>query len=154
MQLDFIQSGKPDVGKSLDSSDNWLDTYRAHIKSAKWRRIRKLKLDAAHGQCQKCGSWHGRREVHHLTYDRLGDERPEDLIVLCGDCHVFEDKLRAAQGQKRSEEALSAAMYESGRDTYMTKKYGEDWEMNHPDSDEFDEWCERKQQSWERDYSG
>jgi len=26
-------------------------------------------------------------EVHHLTYDRLGDERMDDLEVLCPDCH-------------------------------------------------------------------
>ncbi|MGH2369964.1 MAG: hypothetical protein ACRDI2_17430 [Chloroflexota bacterium] len=26
-------------------------------------------------------------EVHHLTYERLGDELPEDLAALCAPCH-------------------------------------------------------------------
>ena len=25
--------------------------------------------------------------VHHKTYDNVGKERPEDLILLCPDCH-------------------------------------------------------------------
>lgn len=136
-------------------SSDWLCVYRAHLKSAKWRKLRKAKLDASHGQCERCGSWHGRREVHHKTYERLGDERIEDLLVLCTDCHAAEDKIRAADGKRRSEQALSAAIYNNGRDTYMTKKYGEDWELYHYDSDEYDEWIERKggggDDYWQRD---
>lgn len=26
-------------------------------------------------------------EVHHRTYERLGNERPEDLVALCWCCH-------------------------------------------------------------------
>lgn len=29
-----------------------------------------------------------RLEVHHLTYERLGCEAPDDLLVLCGRCHA------------------------------------------------------------------
>lgn len=28
-----------------------------------------------------------RPQVHHRTYERLGDERPADLTVLCQRCH-------------------------------------------------------------------
>jgi hypothetical protein len=31
-----------------------------------------------------------RLEVHHRTYERLGRERPEDLLVLCEKCHAVE----------------------------------------------------------------
>lgn len=43
-------------------------------------------------KCHDCG-WgarvnHGRHlEVHHLHYDSLGREQPEDLVVLCNVCH-------------------------------------------------------------------
>jgi hypothetical protein len=26
-------------------------------------------------------------EVHHLTYERRGREKPADLMALCADCH-------------------------------------------------------------------
>lgn len=29
-----------------------------------------------------------RLEVHHLTYERIGHEHPDDLIVLCPACHA------------------------------------------------------------------
>jgi hypothetical protein len=29
-----------------------------------------------------------RLEVHHLTYERLGWEQPDDLLVLCERCHA------------------------------------------------------------------
>jgi 5-methylcytosine-specific restriction endonuclease McrA len=29
-------------------------------------------------------------EVHHLTYERLGEERLTDLVALCRSCHERE----------------------------------------------------------------
>jgi 5-methylcytosine-specific restriction endonuclease McrA len=39
--------------------------------------------------CERCkrGCGHSGHELHHLTYDRLGHERYEDLVPLCPDCH-------------------------------------------------------------------
>lgn len=163
MQLDLPLFGqvseatKPNEAKQVD---DWLSSYRAHLKSAKWKKLRKAKLDEAHGQCQKCGAGQGRREVHHKSYERLGDERLEDLIVLCPDCHAFEDKIRAIEGGQRSRRALAAAVYSNGLNTYMTKKYGEDWQewqTTDADNDEFSEWLEQKRESaddgrWSDDY--
>lgn len=33
--------------------------------------------------------------MHHLTYERLGAERDEDLLVVCRRCHKKEDKKRS-----------------------------------------------------------
>lgn len=33
------------------------------------------------------GSETSRLHVHHRTYERLGEELPEDLVVLCEVCH-------------------------------------------------------------------
>jgi hypothetical protein len=41
--------------------------------------------DQAGGMCP-CGGF--AVQVHHLSYKRLGDERPEDLQPVCVDCHV------------------------------------------------------------------
>lgn len=69
--------------------------YRAHIASPEWRAIRKMALARARHRCQLCRStW--RLAVHHNGYDHLGNEPPEDLIVLCGKCHAFADLRRRA----------------------------------------------------------
>lgn len=43
-------------------------------------------LDRDNHKCQTCLSVED-LEVHHKTYERLGDELPEDLITLCRECH-------------------------------------------------------------------
>jgi hypothetical protein len=43
-------------------------------------------LKRARFQCQRCGSKNG-LEVHHKSYERLGDERDDDLEALCRQCH-------------------------------------------------------------------
>jgi len=67
--------------------------YRGgYLFSPEWQRTRENALLAAGHECQKCGA-RGRGvtlDVHHLTYERLGDELPADLIVLCRGCHQTE----------------------------------------------------------------
>ncbi len=63
--------------------------YAGYIRSPEWRD-KALVLKARAGwQCQKCGRAASEMtlDVHHLTYERLGHERPDDLIVLCRSCH-------------------------------------------------------------------
>jgi hypothetical protein len=69
--------------------------YSDYIRSAKWRLKRRQAIEAAGGVCQHCGNsrWSG-LDVHHVTYDRFGNERPEDLLVLCKVCHKTYDELR------------------------------------------------------------
>jgi 5-methylcytosine-specific restriction endonuclease McrA len=60
--------------------------YRLYILSPTW----KAKADAAKKRagyrCQVCNG-KKRLEAHHRTYDNLGHEKPEDITVLCHDCH-------------------------------------------------------------------
>lgn len=68
-------------------------TYHEYLNSIEWQRTRKHKLEEAHGRCQLCDCGAGVC-VHHRTYDRLFNERLDDLIVLCQSCHDrFHDKL-------------------------------------------------------------
>jgi hypothetical protein len=146
MQLDLFNSdkdGPKKVSASAKPTVDWMAAYRDHLKSANWKKLRKAKLAEAHGLCQRCGSGSGRREVHHKSYERLGNERLDDLIVLCPECHAFEDKIRAKQGETRSRQAREAAVYNNGLNTYMMKKYGE----GGGDGEEYHEWLERKRES-------
>lgn len=67
--------------------------YYEYINSDEWKQKRNDALERANNKCSECGSEHD-LHVHHLTYKRLGRELPEDLQVLCADCHaiVHEDK--------------------------------------------------------------
>lgn len=67
-----------------------LDLYARHISSHAWACKRDERLAIDGNKCQTClhdGSlW--RLEVHHKTYERLGDENVlRDLITLCVSCH-------------------------------------------------------------------
>lgn len=60
--------------------------YAAYLQSPEWQRTRQRALRLAHRRCKICGNNEG-LQVHHKAYDRLGDERDSDLIVLCRLCH-------------------------------------------------------------------
>lgn len=60
--------------------------YRAYLRSDGWKLRRQVALDRAGGFCEDCGAPES-FEVHHLTYKRKGNERPEDLVAVCRQCH-------------------------------------------------------------------
>jgi len=71
------------------------DYYRRHLGSVQWQHTRARALERAGFRCAHCGS-EARLVVHHDNYDHVGDEWPEDLRVLCWDCHDWEHERRAA----------------------------------------------------------
>lgn len=90
-----------------------MSEYGSYIRSHHWRSRRAEAIRRSHKGgvpcCEVCGRQgtphatprdvltplqkHGRTEnsngleVHHVTYERLGCELPNDLIVVCDDCH-------------------------------------------------------------------
>ena len=60
--------------------------YQAVMASGGWRRRRRRAIGRAGRRCQRCGA-PGPLDVHHLTYARLGRERPGDLLAVCESCH-------------------------------------------------------------------
>lgn len=71
------------------------DRYRVRMATPQWRAERALALQRDHYRCTNCGS-EAQLVVHHDNYDHVGDEWPEDLRVLCWDCHDREHQRRAA----------------------------------------------------------
>lgn len=61
--------------------------YPEYLESEEWRHRRRNVIHRAQSRCEQCGS---RRslQVHHLTYERLGREHDDDLLVLCARCHI------------------------------------------------------------------
>jgi hypothetical protein len=74
--------------------------YTAYMHSDKWRK-RKERLYAKRGRvCEMCGeTWP--LEVHHKTYDRLGHELDDDLLIVCVTCHPKADAARVEWEARR-----------------------------------------------------
>lgn len=68
--------------------------YSAYLQTPEWQARRAEALERARHRCQVCNSG-GLLDVHHRTYERRGEERPEDLTVLCRRCHYLFHRLAA-----------------------------------------------------------
>jgi hypothetical protein len=111
--------------------------YEQYLKSKAWKLKREEALKRAGYHCQGCGKpfLPSKLDAHHLTYERLGHERPSDLRVLCATCHVECDAARANR------------TYERRWAAWANKVYGDDWpESYSPEEmrDLFDRWVDHK----------
>jgi hypothetical protein len=68
--------------------------YNEYLRTEHWMHRREQKLRQAEYRCEMCHSSSVQLDVHHLTYDRLGEELDKDLRVLCRGCHVTFHKYR------------------------------------------------------------
>lgn len=71
--------------------------YGTYMRSKEWRITRQDAIRTHLGQCDVCGAKDGLR-VSHKHYRTLYEESPDDLDVLCADCHdnKYEGKVVAA----------------------------------------------------------
>lgn len=60
--------------------------YKAYLDSKWWAAMRTLILHRDKNKCRMCNRRDG-LEVHHLNYERVGQERDSDLVTLCDRCH-------------------------------------------------------------------
>lgn len=86
--------------------------YAGYITSAQWFRKREqwaaceaARLSPAPIQCRgNCGTvWSLRSgDLHHITYDRLGEEAHEDLWPMCRSCHtMIHDLMESSRSWRR-----------------------------------------------------
>jgi 5-methylcytosine-specific restriction endonuclease McrA len=61
-------------------------SYQEYLATEHWQHVRAAALWAVRGRCVLCGSEQG-LQVHHVNYDSLGHETPDDVTVLCSRCH-------------------------------------------------------------------
>lgn len=85
--------------------------YLDYLQSLEWQEKRQQKLKQAKWHCEQAnlGSCKGSLQVHHKTYDNLGNEPLEDLGVLCEVHHQEAD-------------------IERRFDVWATRKYGANYE--------------------------
>jgi hypothetical protein len=74
--------------------------YAAYLWTREWRLTRRAKLEDVGHQCRMCRQ---RKDlhVHHLTYDHVGHEWLDELVVLCRGCHQSVHDQRDEQRRRR-----------------------------------------------------
>jgi predicted HNH restriction endonuclease len=73
-------------------------TYKQYLNSSKWQQLRQQVFNRARknansnnklGVCERCGytPWKPCLQVHHINYNNVFNEKLEDLILICPNCH-------------------------------------------------------------------
>ena len=60
---------------------------RDYLNSDKWKITKRTILFRDKYTCQSCKDIGIPLEVHHITYEDFGQEKPEQLVSLCRFCH-------------------------------------------------------------------
>ena len=120
--------------------DQHSEEYVDYIQSNEWRQRCRNLIRKRGRRCEKCGGNGKVLEVHHLTYERLGHERDEDLEVVCrGRCHKFADQDRA--------EVTRDHQWQKRVNAWAAKVHGDTWfkQLNFDQVDEeFNSWLKSK----------
>ena len=74
--------------------------YRDYLHSKEWRQIR-LDIITDRKKCEYCGS-KKRLCIHHKHYRNIFNEDPEDLELLCGQCHDKEHNIKKKKPQPKN----------------------------------------------------
>ncbi len=65
--------------------------YEEYIHSHAWKEKADARMEKDHHTCCVCGR--EATEVHHLTYEHFREERMDDLVSLCHECHRKAEEL-------------------------------------------------------------
>jgi hypothetical protein len=69
-----------------EESDKRREFYQNYLTTPEWREKRSMVIDRENGLCQGCRR-NRIQEVHHASYQTLGDELLFQLVGLCSPCH-------------------------------------------------------------------
>jgi hypothetical protein len=62
--------------------------YQRYLASREWSLLREKVRSRSHNRCEHCFNA-PQQAVHHLTYERIGDELLTDLMAVCHPCHEW-----------------------------------------------------------------
>jgi hypothetical protein len=87
--LPFNELDDDEIDRAWAAREEALRTmpYPDYLRTPEWAERRRGALRRAGHACETCSA-QGRLHVHHRTYERRGEERVDDLAVLCEDCHL------------------------------------------------------------------
>jgi 5-methylcytosine-specific restriction endonuclease McrA len=71
----------------FNGRNDFLDRYQKHISSAQWKSLKREVIEQRGNRCERCEKESAPLALHHLHYDSFGNEQPEDVALLCAECH-------------------------------------------------------------------
>lgn len=89
--------------------------YSEYLLTNHWQTVRLATLKRARYQCRICLKSVS-LDAHHICYDNLGDERPEDTIALCRGCHNLQHETIKAVMAAQLNQSLNAPEKKGGSD--------------------------------------
>ena len=84
--------------------------YRKYLASREWAVLKEKVRVRSGGICERC-FMAPHVQTHHVTYERMGHERLEDLEGVCEDCHEYLSG-RSGFDPSRLEHHIAKAMRE------------------------------------------
>lgn len=87
----FHKGGLFPFANIIESCDS---NYRVYLSSEAWKVKAKAAKERAGWRCQVCNASKDETvlDAHHRTYERVGNERDDDITVLCRDCHTMYER--------------------------------------------------------------
>ena len=86
-EQDGRQQKRPPLGVGPKGAG--MPSYGQYIRSKEWKAKRDAILRRANNRCEACRKRKA-TQVHHLTYERLFNEKHTDLLAVCARCHAKE----------------------------------------------------------------
>jgi 5-methylcytosine-specific restriction endonuclease McrA len=81
------QAQRSEAAKLSQQEQAWWAWYTAYLQTPTWRQKRHKVFQRARGRCEGCGEASA-TQVHHLTYDHVGNELLFELVAICEGCHT------------------------------------------------------------------
>lgn len=89
---------------SLNGRNDFPDRYQQRIASADWKNLKRELISERGNRCERCTRETNSLELHHKHYKSLGQELPDDLELLCADCHKAADEARTHSHRPKYQE--------------------------------------------------
>jgi hypothetical protein len=70
-----------------ETKAEWRERYRRHLFSSEWHDIKRKVMERAQNICEGCGDYKA-TEIHHLSYEHMGNEFLWEVVAVCADCHA------------------------------------------------------------------
>lgn len=86
---------------SFRRRNDFPDRYQRRISSSQWKVLKCQVIEQRGNRCQRCGQESASLTLHHVHYRSLGSEQPEDVELLCAECHTGADEARATKSRPK-----------------------------------------------------
>lgn len=88
------------------------EQYSIYLQLDHWQKVKKA-MYSMKSRCHVCFIGEENLNIHHLTYENIGNEGYFDLVVLCKDCHnkIHRENIKLKHYSTTSEKVRERAFF-------------------------------------------